>query len=361
MHVLFRVDSSNIIGSGHVVRCLNLANELKARGASIHFVCRDHIGNVNKLIVQHNYQLTLLPNIKFYNSTNADTINPWIGLNWEIDADETILLIKKNKPNWLIVDHYGIDTNWEKKLRPYVDNIFVIDDLVDREHNCDILLDQNLHNNTKERYKMLVPDNAKLFLGPHYAILKSDFSRNTNTRIRNGIIKNILVYYGSIDICQHIFTLLDALNNIGNNEIVVKIILGNMNDNCTAFDQLSRYSFNIEIINVSNRISEMMNDADIAIGACGISQWERCCMGLPSIVVVTADNQKEDAEILSRLGAVINMGDIDNITTSNYEDSLVKLFLLPDEVKKMGNLSYPIMEKRELSTNKISDAIFNKQ
>jgi len=145
MNILIRVDSSNAIGSGHVMRCLTLADSLREKGCNCQFVCRNHPGNLSALIQEKGYRVTLLPLQEFQVEAYPHHAD-WVGADWQIDAKETGSLIAtlETPPAWLVIDHYGLDARWETSLRPAVGRIFVIDDLADRTHDCDCLLDQNL-------------------------------------------------------------------------------------------------------------------------------------------------------------------------------------------------------------------------
>ena len=145
MNILIRVDSSNAIGSGHVMRCLTLADALREKGCTCQFVCRNHPGNLSDLIREKGYTVSLLKLLEFQFEAYPQHA-AWVGADWQTDARQTAALISTQEPlpDWLVVDHYGLDARWETSLRPAVGRIFVIDDLADRPHDCDCLLDQNL-------------------------------------------------------------------------------------------------------------------------------------------------------------------------------------------------------------------------
>ena len=185
MKIVFRTDSSVIMGSGHVMRCLTLAESLREKGASVIFISRNHDGNLNQIIAEKGFQVIELkqPNTDINNShKNKDIYKDWLGVSVEEDAEDTINTIGNKKPDWLIIDHYSLGIKWEKELRPYVNNIFVIDDLANREHDCDMLLDQNWFENMDSRYNNLLPINCTKFLGISTKIIPSTFrSLHSNT------------------------------------------------------------------------------------------------------------------------------------------------------------------------------------
>lgn len=169
MQIVFRVDSATQIGSGHLMRCLTLATALREKGATCAFVCRSHPNNLIALLRQKGFTVYELPQGTEPRSSDD------LGVPLEVDAQQTQTLLEKlGQVDWLVVDHYGIDANWERFLRPWVKRIFVIDDLADRPHDCDVLLDQN-YTHRQDRYDGLVPAHCSLLLGPQYALLRSEF------------------------------------------------------------------------------------------------------------------------------------------------------------------------------------------
>ena len=175
MNVVIRTDASLAIGAGHVMRCLSLADGLRSTGASVHFVCRLHDGHLCKLIQRRGYGVHSLakpsPSIKMDASSNYLS---WLGANCRKDAAETIAVIDSfgSRPDWLIVDHYALSSDWEKCVRASVRRVMVIDDLADRKHDCDLLLDQNLYDDPDTRYAGIVPEHCQLLIGPRFALLR---------------------------------------------------------------------------------------------------------------------------------------------------------------------------------------------
>jgi len=175
MLIFIRVDSSKEIGSGHVIRCLTFAECLRELGANVQFITRDHIGNLNSHIKKKGFKLNVLPNNK--TSIKKNKYENMLGVSNSVDAKETIEIINNYSAEWMIVDHYALDFIWESEISPFVNKIMVIDDLANRKHNCDVILDQNYTNN-KKRYKDLLIVNTIKFIGPKYSILRKDFLEN---------------------------------------------------------------------------------------------------------------------------------------------------------------------------------------
>ena len=171
LNIIFRVDSSDVIGTGHVIRCLNLAEYYKNN--NIEFICKDLpfnlIEDISKKFKVNKLKLKNYSNITF-------NINTWLGESWEIDCKKTINIIKDKKIDWIIIDHYNIDYKWENMIKPYVKNIMVIDDYTNRKHDCNILLNQQIDSDLGDKiYKNIINNNCKLFLGNKYIIFNKNF------------------------------------------------------------------------------------------------------------------------------------------------------------------------------------------
>ena len=175
MNIAFRVDASTQIGTGHFMRCLTLADALKQHGAKIRFASRHMPEYLRDMLVVKGHEFMLL------DSSPSDAISDglshanWLGTSQHADAQDTVQALSGQTWDWLIVDHYALDARWESALRQTAKNIFVIDDIADRQHDCDVLLDQNLYADMDSRYTGKVPAHCQLLLGPRYALLRDEF------------------------------------------------------------------------------------------------------------------------------------------------------------------------------------------
>ena len=181
MNVIFRVDSSTQIGVGHLMRCLTLADELQKKNHKITFICRELQGSMVNLI-KHKL-IRLLGNDDFQSN---DLYLDLLGATQEQDAEQVIRVIPENT-NLLIVDNYALDEFWHKKLRQYTDKIMVIDDLADKQFDCDILLNQNLGSQVKD-YRGKVLNDCELLLGCDY------FTTTRVQRAENAGIREKKIY-----------------------------------------------------------------------------------------------------------------------------------------------------------------------
>jgi len=297
MKVIFRVDASLEMGIGHVMRCLTLANELKQQNHEIIFICRELTGNHILLI---KYPVLVLP--KNDNFQSDGLYLNWLGVTQEQDAEQTIKVIPKNI-DLLIVDSYALDEIWHKQLKPYTKKIMVIDDLADRQFDCNVLLNQNLGTQIED-YKDKVLNNCELLLGCDYALLRPEFpnlrEKALIKRKNTKVIKNILISMGGSDITNKTYDILQEVSD----DLNIVVILGGISPHNKMIKNYAKSRKNVKVVVDADNISRLMFDADLAIGAGGSTSWERCCLGLPTLLYVLAENQRKIAGNLEQLGAV---------------------------------------------------------
>ena len=304
--IIFRVDSSMQIGSGHLMRCLSLADQLKTK-AEIIFISRNLMGNFNYLIKKNGFIC-----IELCHNNNENKLSgyeKWLTVGQKEDAEEVKEILNDLSVDLLVADSYAIDEIWENTIRPYVKKIMVIDDLANRKHDCDILLDQNYYIDMNTRYNGLVNDNCKLLLGPKYALLREEFYREKkNQRQRDGQIKNILVFFGGSDLTNETMKALRALVLLNREDTIVNVVVGGSNQYKNEVKEFcDKYKWMNYYCQIDN-MAEMMNLADLAIGAGGTTTWERCFLGLPAIVIAVAENQIKIAEDCDREGFIKYLG-----------------------------------------------------
>lgn len=325
MKIIIRADSSFEIGSGHIMRCLTLATELSKRGHIVEFICRELPGNLIQFIRSTGFTVYTLPHNTTLNKKK--TIYEFLNETWKEDAKLTNEILKIVKAQLVIVDHYAFDEKWEYEIHHYTNQILVIDDLENRKHHCEFLLDQNFYINKKNRYLDLVkPKTIKLF-GPSFALLRDEFLLNRK-KIQNKSIKNILVYFGASDITQETKKVLKALNNLSPSyELIIDVIIGISNPEYEEIvKEFSKYQ-HISINTQTNDFSSFMKKADLCIGAGGSTTWERCCIGLPSIVIPVAENQIIPMSELYKANAIILMEA--NQDFKKYEGKIKSVLEMP--------------------------------
>lgn len=311
--ITFRTDASLQIGTGHVMRCLTLADVLQAAGAQCHFICREHQGNLIAQIRQRGYTVSVLPIIteEFITDELAvaaqSNYATWLGADWATDAAQTKVCVGEALVGWLVVDHYAIDARWEQTLRPLCRKLMVIDDLADRPHDCDLLLDQNLGRDVRA-YSQLVPEGCTVLVGPHYALLRPEFAALRDDSLRRRAtpqLKHLLITMGGVDQADATGKVLEALQDCSlPADLRITVVMGTHAPWLERVELLAKQLPQpTEVkVNVTN-MAQLMADSDLSIGAAGSSSWERCCLGLPSIIGVQAANQKLIANALVLSGA----------------------------------------------------------
>jgi len=322
MNIVIRVDASEDIGTGHVMRCMTLADELRQRDAEVCFICRQLPLNISESIERKGYKVYRGPFATGQENT-AHQHTPhshWLGVNWERDVQETKEIVSsiRNKIDWLVVDHYALEKSWEASMRDCIGKIMVIDDLADRPHDCELLLDQNLYERIENHYGRLVPMRCRKLLGPTYALLRPEFREARKyLRKRDGSVKRILVFFGGVDQTNETAKALRAMRMLNRRDIEVDVVVGTVNPHRAQIQAVCAGMPNGTChFNVSN-VAELMAHADLAIGAGGTTTWERCCMGLPSLIVALADNQNSIARSSELNGIAIYLGRSRDVT-SNY-------------------------------------------
>lgn len=350
MKIAIRTDASISIGSGHVMRCLTLANELRSRGTEMLFICRDLPGNLCGLIEELGYPLVRLAAEANEFKMSVDPPHaPWLAVSWQQDASETIAALPAGNVDLLIVDHYALDRRWEGQMRPYVGKIMVIDDLADRPHDCDVLLDQNLYRDLETRYNGLIPDACHKLLGPRYSLLRPEFAQARRTlRQRDGQVKRILVFMGGADPSNETAKVLQVLLALGQKDLTVDVVVGGSNphkDEIHALCEANGFAYHYQVSN----IADMMAAADLAIGAGGTATWERCAMGLPCLVVVLADNQRELAQYGAQTGLFLLLGNADFLTLNDIGTAVRFILNSPDTLRHLATQCLATVDARGCS------------
>jgi UDP-2,4-diacetamido-2,4,6-trideoxy-beta-L-altropyranose hydrolase len=271
------------------MRCLVLARELARRGAKIDFISRELPAPLRERIEREGYGVVHLPAV-----AGARAPADKLGVPALEDARATYAVLEQLRPRWLIVDHYGIDAGWEAMQRPVVESIIVIDDLADRAHNCDVLLDQNYNGPaTAQRYDGLVPERCLRLLGPRYALLRPEYAimRRYVTRT-HGEIRRVLVSCGGADPSDETSKILRALSAPEFRHLALDVVIGANHPQPRAVEELAASRPATTLFRDLPSLAGLMLRADLAIGAGGTSTWERLCLQLPSVAITIAANQE---------------------------------------------------------------------
>lgn len=380
-HVAFRADASLTIGSGHVMRCLSLADALAQKGARTAFVMRDCPGHLFDLVRTRGHTVIPLPSHGASLAAASGAANLATGLaatspasnaagaaassgpanhaaeapmssasakhaggsatdtGFAIDASADAALTVAGLAawtiapiDWLVVDHYGLDAAWERALRtssgnrtdaatpaaaPDVRHLLAIDDLADRPHDCDALLDQNLTTGGAARYDGLLPAHCERLVGPRYALLQPPYAPlHQSCKPRRGPIRRLLIFFGGAD--RHGLTLraLQAALALNHDDLTIDVVIGMSSPDNDQVRALAAPHKNVTVYCGLPSLAPFMAEADLAIGAGGATSWERLCLGLPSIVVTVADNQQEVTQLLANKNLIDWIGNPQDATTS---------------------------------------------
>lgn len=308
MRVVIRVDASIKIGTGHVMRCLTLADGLREKGNEVHFICRRHKANLIHLIESKKYQVFAL-DVEQKTSSHTEASEPlahahWLGATQEQDAESCKSIVEALKPDWLIVDHYALDYRWQEALHEFTKKLMVIDDLADRKHSCQLLLDQTFGRQVED-YKPLVPESCTLLLGSQYALLRPEFSQWRDFSLKRRVkpeFKKLFISLGGVDAENVTSRVLEAVNDCEQlKDVDITVVTGANSPHLPSVQRLAKeLPLNIEVVVDVSDMAELMANSDLAIGAAGATTWERCCLGLPSVLLVLADNQIKVAETLGK-------------------------------------------------------------
>ncbi len=321
IYIAFRVDASNQIGTGHFMRCLTLADELKKHGAQIRFISRNLPTHLSDMLTEKGMEYLPLSTDVAKESVDELVHANWLGTSQAQDAQATVQALASQLWDWIIVDHYALDERWERAVRGKCKKLMVIDDLADRQHDCDVLLDQNYYADMQTRYNGKVPLQCQLLLGPRFALLRKEFrTLRQKVKVRTGNVKKILVFFGGVDADNYTSLAITALAEM-NAKRHVDVVIGaqhpfreQIQKDCLAHGYLCHVQ--------TTRMAELMAEADLAIGAGGSATWERCCLGLPCIVGAVAQNQVQAAKDLAIVGVARYVGTTLEITKEKLNQSL---------------------------------------
>ena len=344
MNIAFRTDATYQIGTGHFMRCLTLADELKKQGAQLCFVSRNLPEHLRDMLAAKGMELVTL--INTVSATPIDDLahSAWLGISQTQDAQDTIKALAEQSWDWLVVDHYALDARWETAMRNTAKKIMVIDDLADRVHDCDVLLDQNLYADMQTRYKGKVPAHCQLLLGPQYALLREEFRRlREQIKPRTGVVKKLLVFFGGVDADNYTGLAIKALADMAIKKVHVDVVIGAQHP-CRAEIETECAVQGFVCHVQTNKMAELMAAADLAIGAGGSASWERCCFGLPALLVALAENQIEIAKGLDSIGACIYIGTKNTVNSLTIQQAIIKLLNMQNQIQIISKEAYSLVD-----------------
>ncbi len=357
MKVAFRADASLQIGTGHVMRCLTLADALAARGADCQFICVAHEGNLIDFIRGKGHVAHSLP-VAHEESSASTGPGPaaslpslahshWLGATQARDAEACVPILAAQRPDWLIVDHYALDAQWERALASHYRQLMVMDDLADRPHACNMLLDQTFGRDAAD-YRPLVPADCHLLCGSQYALLRPEFAAlrpYSLQRRARPILRELLITMGGVDKDKATGLALQALRACPlPADCRITVVMG-----ATApwleevRTQAQEMPWPTRVLVGVSDMAQLMADSDLAIGAAGATSWERCCLGLPTIMLVLAENQRKVARGLEQSGAV-KLIELGQSATIQLGELLIPLIDDPTQLLNMSHRAASVVD-----------------
>jgi UDP-2,4-diacetamido-2,4,6-trideoxy-beta-L-altropyranose hydrolase len=344
--IAFRADASTSIGAGHLSRCLTLAESLKHDGFRIVVVCAAGSPVLVPRITTVADAVMELP----YPAAGAAEIDTgmWLRVPAEVDAEATLSLLSRESIDWLIVDHYGLDAAWEQIVRRGARHVMVIDDLANRAHDCDVLLDQNLYPDLETRYAGLVPTSCTLFLGPRYALLRDEFL-STSPRIRDGAVRRLLLSFGGSDSANATTLAVEGVLRLDRRDLEVDVVIGQSHP----FRKEIEVACDVPGITLHIQSSEMarlISVADLAVGAGGSSIWERSILGLPTLTIITADNQRSSACYLDAIGVSPLIGELASTNADDIAEAVARMRESPATLRQLSLKALEVMKGHEAAS-----------
>jgi UDP-2,4-diacetamido-2,4,6-trideoxy-beta-L-altropyranose hydrolase len=315
MRIAIRADASIALGSGHVMRCLALADALRERGAKVAFLSRELPGHLCALVEHRGFDVMRLP--------ARDTPPAW---ERDVADSAAALQSRDGAVDWLVADHYLLDARWEGAMRRMAKQVMVLDDMANRPHDANLLLDQNLADDMEDRYRAHVAPSCRQLLGPRWALLRREFSQaRAAMRMRDGRLQRILLFFGGSDPTDETSKALRGVAVLAQAGIRIDVVVGSSNPRRDEVARLAAGIPNIFYYCQTEDMAALMVQADLAIGAGGSVSWERCCLGLPALAVILAENQRPQTEALARYGAQINLGWADRLRAEEYRRAVTAL------------------------------------
>ncbi|MDD4975390.1 MAG: UDP-2,4-diacetamido-2,4,6-trideoxy-beta-L-altropyranose hydrolase [Bacteriovorax sp.] len=356
--IVFRVDSGNHIGIGHTMRCLTLAQELKKNNYQIHFITKNHAGFVQKQIAD-NFPISILEGGVQRTLSPEESLNyeNWLGQTIDDDLSATNKCLNEiGGTDLFVIDHYSLNASYEEKIR--AQKIMVIDDLMNRSHSCDLLLDQNITAQKELYTKLMTKSEALYFMGPRYALLREEFQAlraQVDQDNFNRPTKNILVFFGGADSEGNTLKLARALDEEVFRKYNFTFILNSQHADFKLLSEIKINHSKIKLISFVENFGKLMGDTDLFIGAGGTTSWERACLGVASALVAVAENQMGNCLELKKTNNIYYLGSSKTLTRDSWNTFFSEI--VPDETQwyRFRQNSFQLVDG--LGAKRVADSI----
>ncbi len=334
-------------------RCLTLANALLGHSTRTTFAVRHCPDALEEKIRAQGHSVERLR--KGSNDQSLTGYLRWLGVSSSRDAAETLEVARSVEADLVVVDHYALGLEWEASLATVGAAIMAIDDLADRVHHADLLLDQNL-GRCAEHYSKLVPSDCEVLTGPEFGLLRPEFAAERSAALarRKDPGRHLLISLGGVDKDDFSGRVLRELAELGWHSLEqLTVVMGSSAPHRDAVCRLLEdcpIPHRVEVD--SDQMAALFRDADLAVGGAGSTSWERCALGLPSLLVVQSENQTVIADSLEKAGAAISSG-----TNPKAEDLARLLALLdrPSDYRRLSNNASVLCDGR--GTGRVAAAV----
>lgn len=317
--LLIRADGSSQIGTGHVMRGLALAQAWRRSGGQVVFASAETTPALTARVTQEGFALVALP-------------APRGSL---ADANQTLEQARALGAGWVVADGYTFGTAWQQAVHGHEARLLVVDDYGHADHyHARYVLNPNLEADAGT-YRSRSAD-ARLLLGPKYALLREEFGRAApRTRVAGSTVPRVLVTLGGSDPENVTAKVVAALHGLAGIETIV--VVGGSNPHLAKLEAAVRGS--VAAIHLTTNVRDMpalMAEADLAIAAGGSTVWELCSVGLPMLLLVLAENQTSVASALDRAGAAVNLGHHRQVSAGSLANAVRDLIAQPERLADMG-------------------------
>jgi len=319
--VVFRVDSGNHIGIGHVMRCLTLAEKLKYK-FQVHFVTKNHLGFLHKPIAEHFSLKILEGGVQGpLSAKERSSYENWLGQSPEDDLLYTNQYIKEiGGADLFIVDHYSLDASYEKNI--HATFLMVIDDLMNREHFCDLIFDQNITARAEGYHALMKKREILYLMGPKFALLRSEFQalrQAVDKEQFNCPVQNVVVFFGGADEQGHTLNLARSLKPDHLKKYNFTFVQSSTHPDFSSLQDLQKNHPEIRIQGFVEDFAQLMLSADLFIGAGGTTSWERASLGVASALVAVAENQVGNCVELQKTNNIYYLGKAEEMDSSKWD------------------------------------------
>ncbi len=325
MNIFIRADASSDIGSGHIMRCMALARSIRQRGGHVHFICRELPGHLYDLVTDNGYSIDILA---------APDHPDQSGLPHRTEIEQTLDILSNQGPaDWLIVDSYELDIQWEQAMRPVTNKILVLDDLPDREHDCDIWINPSLTTPVNDRHAVDYP----CLQGPGYAPLQQEFARlRLDPKTPPSLPLRLLVFPGGADAHDVTSIAIEAAIQFPTTSLGIDVVVGSSNPRADEIKTRCLQYENIRFHHNTRQMAELMQQADLSIGAGGGASWERCCLGLPCILISQNEYQQPVNRYIAAHDAGIDLGPATALSREAVVDAINRFIHSPEKLESFS-------------------------